>query len=202
MGDYILYQPLTRNDRITVMLYRAGIALTCILFAAMAVFFADSAAIAPPTAALLFNIFLSLLYCATGLSVFCIHLYIRKLKTNLIWLYNLALAGLILFVIISKGDCLSYFIAPGFHLGPILMLPLAGCIGFIAAKEAVCFRLVEGYLLAMLMPLYLVLLAGGIMGKAAIVSGLVVIAALYLLFTLRKIFMPIHSDIGDKSAYR
>jgi uncharacterized integral membrane protein len=32
--------------------------------------------------------------------------------------------------------------------------------------------------------------------------GLVLIASLLVLFTLRKVFMPIAYDIGDKSAYQ
>ena len=202
MGDFILYQPLTLTDKITVLLYRAGIALTCILFAALAAFLAVSPTVDIPMSVFLFNIFIAFLYFSAGLCVFFIHLYIRKLKKNLTWLYILALAGLVLIFVNARGDALSYIVQAKPHIGPLLMLPLAGCIGFVTAKEAVCFRLAEGYILALLMPIYLVFLSTGVTGKAAILPGVIVIAALYLLFTLRKIFMPIHSDIGDKSAYR
>ena len=70
------------------------------------------------------------------------------------------------------------------------------------AKEAFCFQLFEGYLLAMIMPLYLLLVAGGVLTGRGAFSGLSVIAAILLFFTLRKAFMPIAYDIGDKSAYQ
>ncbi len=81
--------------------------------------------------------------------------------------------------------------------GPLLLLPLSGCLGFIAAKEAFCFRLVEGYMLALIMPLYLVVLAvHGLTVKRAS-YGLILIAAMLVFFTFRKVFMPLHFDIGE-----
>ncbi|MGE5809513.1 MAG: DUF2301 domain-containing membrane protein, partial [Nitrospirota bacterium] len=67
------------------------------------------------------------------------------------------------------------------------------------AKEAFCFRLFEGYLLAMIMPVYLLLVS--LTGQGAS-SGLTVIAVMLVIFTLRKVFMPAAYDIGDKTAYR
>lgn len=200
MGDYILYQPLTKADRITVFLYRTGIALTCILLAALAVFAATSSVTSFGRISLYFDLFLVLLYFAVGLSVFFIHLYIGSFKRNLIGLYVLALAGLAVIFIKGEGNALSYMLET--PLAALLLLPLAGCAGFVTAKEAFCFRLVEGYLLMMGMPLYLIVFSTGGLGKTDAVSGIILIAALYVLFTFRKIFMPMHSDIGDKSAYR
>ena len=200
MGDYILYQPLTRTDRMTVFLYRAGIALTCLMLAALAAFGVLSPAVSAGRASLYFDLFLALLYFAAGLNVFFIHLYIGGFKRKLIGLYFIALAALAVIFIKGDGDALSFIsVTPPASL---LFLPLAGCIGFVAAKEAFCFRLAEGYLLAMAMPLYLVALSTGGLGRAGIESGLMFIAAFYVFFTFRKIFMPIHCDIGDKSSYR
>ncbi len=70
------------------------------------------------------------------------------------------------------------------------------------AKEAFCFKLLEGYLLAMIMPIYLLLVAGGVLSGRTAFFGLAVIAVLLVVFTLRKAFMPLAYDIGDKSAYR
>jgi uncharacterized integral membrane protein len=72
----------------------------------------------------------------------------------------------------------------------------------VTAKEAFCFRLFEGYLLAIMMPAYLLLVSSGALSAAAAFSGLALIALMLVLFTLRKIFMPVAYDIGDKSAYR
>ncbi len=200
MGDYILYQPLTKSDRVTVFLYRAGIALTCLALAGLAAFIAVSPAVTAGRASLYFDLFLALLYFAVGLSVFFIHLYIGSFKRNLKGLYLLALAGLAVIFIKGGGNSLSYIM--GTPLSALLMLPVAGCIGFITAKEAFCFRLAEGYLLAMAMPIYLIALSTGGLGRDGAESGLIFVAALYILFTFRKVLMPLHVDIGDKSAYR
>ncbi len=85
--------------------------------------------------------------------------------------------------------------------GPMLLIPLSLCLGFITAKEAFCFKLMEGYLLAMIMPFYLLLLSAGGMPIKGASYGLILIAAMLLFFTLRKVSMPLHYDIGDKSAY-
>ncbi len=201
MGDYTLYQPLTRTDRATVLLYRSGIALTCLLLAVAAVFVAVSpAAVAGGFPSFYFDLFLALLYLASGLSVLFIHLYIGSFKRKLIGLYIISLAALAALFIKGGGDAFSFVSRE--PAAALLFLPLAGCIGFVAAKEAFCFRLAEGYLLAISMPLYLAAFSTGGMGKTGIESGFLLIAALYALFTFRKIFMPLHCDIGDKSAYR
>ena len=69
------------------------------------------------------------------------------------------------------------------------------------AKEAFCFQLFEGYLLAMIMPVYLLLVSRGLLTSRGASLGLGLIAAMLVLFTLRKVFMPLAYDIGDKSAY-
>ena len=53
----------------------------------------------------------------------------------------------------------------------------------------------------MLMPIYLLLVARGILTSASASYGLVLIAVMLVIFTLRKVSMPIAYDIGDKSAY-
>jgi uncharacterized integral membrane protein len=72
----------------------------------------------------------------------------------------------------------------------------------VAAKEAFCFQLVEGYLLALFMPVYLLLVSVGVLTPRGAPYGLALIAVMLVIFTLRKVFMPIAYDIGDKSAYR
>jgi uncharacterized integral membrane protein len=54
----------------------------------------------------------------------------------------------------------------------------------------------------MIMPVYLLLVSGSILTYAGASYGLVLIAVMLVIFTLRKAFMPIAYDIGDKSAYR
>ncbi|MDA8170444.1 MAG: DUF2301 domain-containing membrane protein [Nitrospiraceae bacterium] len=200
MGDYVLYQPLTRADRITVLLYRAGVALAAVTLSALAAFLALHGPLDARTSSLYFDFFLAALYFSVGLSVFFIHLYIGIFKEYLKRLYYLALVTLALVVMKGNGDAASY--VSGAHLALLFLLPAAGCMAFICAKEAFCFRLVEGYLLAIIMPLYLIALGAGALGEGAAAPGLVLIAALFDLFAFRKVLMPIHVDIGDKSAYR
>ena len=58
------------------------------------------------------------------------------------------------------------------------------------------------YILAMIMPLYLLLIASGLLSNRGMSNGLVLIAVMLVIFTLRKVFQPASWDIGDKSAYQ
>lgn len=197
MGERQTYQPLTREDRITVILYRIGIGLSTVLIVAGAV------ALSLASAALngrVIDLLLYGLYGAVGLSVFFIHLYIGKLKQYLKILYFIGVGCLALLLLLGKGS-LAAAVAER-PVSVLLLLPLSGCLGFVTAKEAFCFRLLEGYLLAMIMPVLLLLFAGGALDARSAAAGLVAVAALLVLFSFRKLFMPLAYDIGDKSAYQ
>lgn len=201
MGEKQVFQPLTREDKITVVLYRVGIVLSALIMSGLAYLLATASSSAIPAGsnrsadALAYG-----LYAAVGMSVFFIHLYIRKFHIYLKYLYFISLGCLAMLFVIGKGSlsgALSQ--APS---SALLLLPLSGCLGFVTAKEAFCFKLNEGYLLAMIMPFYLLLVSGGILTGQGASTGLVLIAAMLVFFTLRKVFMPLAYDIGDKSAYR
>lgn len=200
MGEKDFFQPLTREDKVTVVLYRLGIVLSAIIIsiAAYMLFTSsqnqDSASLSTKVNILLFG-----LYISVGMSVFFIHLYISKFKKGLIKLYFVSLACLIILFAVGRGNVLGVLINKPY--GPMLLIPLSLCLGFITAKEAFCFKLMEGYLLAMIMPFYLLLLSIGSMPTKGVSYGLMLIAAMLLFFTLRKVSMPLHYDIGDKSAY-
>lgn len=200
MGERVLYQPLTREDRISVVLYRIGIALSTLLIAAAA-FMTVAGPVVPGLLPVnrLAAALLILLSIAVGLSVFFIHLYVSKFHRLLKKLYYTALLALLVLFVVSRGDVFSVLISRAY--GPLLLLPLAGCLGFITAKEAFCFRLTEGYLLALILPAYLLTISLGVLTARSASFGLAAIAALLVLFCLRKVFMPLHYDIGDKSAY-
>lgn len=198
MGERQQFQPLTRADRISVIAYRAGIALSALIFSSAAFLLFSGkgfpAANIWPVAMLLG------LYIAMGMSVFCIHLYVSRFHRALKRLYALSLPCLAAILLLSKGDLIRLFAeAPAWLL---LFLPLAGCLCFVAAKEAFCFAMVEGYLIALLLPLCIVSVSAWGLGSAAASYGLLAIALLLDLFALRKVFMPLHYDIGDKSAYQ
>lgn len=204
MGEKILFQPLTTTDRVTVLLYRLGIVLSSMItgvagFLAYAVL-SGSVAIPP----LLQNttvlvVLLFMFYFSVGLSVFFIHLYIGKLYRFLKRVFYLATACLIALVILGNGNPLfPLSMTPAYRL---LLIPVAFCLGFVTAKEAFCFRLYEGYLLFGLMPSYLLFSSMRVLSFQAEMTGIIMTAALLVFFTLRKVFMPLHCDIGDKSAY-
>ena len=201
MGERQEYQPLTKEDKITVVLYRIGIVLSTVFIVVLAVL----VAMAPPdtgaaSAGISFDILAYGLYASIGMSVFFIHLYIGKFKTFLKNLYFIGIGCLVLLLVAGKGDLSGAVVRESY--GPLLLLPLAVCLGFVTAKEAFCFQLLEGYVLAMAMPLYLVLLSAGALSQNGASSGLALIAILLVVFTLRKAFMPLAYDIGDKSAYQ
>jgi uncharacterized integral membrane protein len=199
MGEQHLFQQLTKEDRITVILYRAGIGASALIVALGSYFTYRFPGNGNSPVDGIFNILLILLYGAVGLSVFFIHLYVSKFHSTLKKLYYVALLSLVALFVLGNGNAFDVFVQRSY--GPLFLIPLSGCLGFITAKEAFCFKLTEGYLLAMIMPGYLLLLsAGAFTGKGA-VYGSVLIAAMLIFFTARKIFMPIHYDIGDKSAY-
>jgi uncharacterized integral membrane protein len=206
MGDTGTFQPLTREDRITVILYRTGIVLSTV-FMAIAAFLAVMSVRSPDMldvriifSGLAANILILLLYFSIGLSVFFIHLYIGKFHRLLKNIYYAAVVCLALLFLIGKGSPASAFLRT--PLGALLLIPLSCCLGFITAKEAFCFRLLEGYLLGMIMPAYLFVYGAGFLDEKQAAYGLASIAVMLILFMLRKAFMPLHYDIGDKSAYQ
>ncbi len=206
MGDTTRFQPLTREDRMSVILYRTGIVLST-LFMAMASFLALAGIRSPELrdvpliqSGLAADILILLLYLSIGLSVFFIHLYVGKFHRLLKNIYYVAVVCLALLFLMGKGSPASaFFKGPP---GALLLIPLSCCLGFITAKEAFCFRLLEGYLLAMIMPAYLFVYGMGFIDKNQAAYGLAAISAMLILFMLRKAFMPLHYDIGDKSAYQ
>jgi uncharacterized integral membrane protein len=133
------------------------------------------------------------------MSVFFIHLYVGTFKRYLKNLYFIGLGGLAALLFTGTGSLSAALVhSPA---SALLLLPLAGCLGFVTAKEAFCFQLFEGYLLAMIMPVYLLLVSGSILTGTGASYGLVLIAVMLVIFTLRKVVTPIAWDIGDKSAY-
>ena len=200
MGEEQIFQPLTKEDKVTVVIYRVGIVLSAVIISLGAYIMLSSLKYqADVPISIKFNILLISLYISVGLSVFFIHLYIGKFKKTLIKLYILSLVSLAVLLMAGKGDALS--VVAHKNYGPLLLIPLSLCIGFITAKEAFCFKLTEGYLLALIMPLYLLLFSVRMISFEGAAYGLLLIAFMLLFFTFRKVFMPIHFDIGDKSAY-
>jgi uncharacterized integral membrane protein len=200
MGSQQVFQPLTREDRITVVLYRAGIVASAIIISGLAYLAASSLPSGTAVISPLADMLAYALYASVGTSVLFIHLYVGKFKTFLKNLFFIGLACLAALLFIGKGSLSGALLREPYSA--LLLLPLSGCLGFVTAKEAFCFQLFEGYLLAMIMPFYLLLVAVGALSGRGAFYGLALIAALLAIFTLRKVVMPIAYDIGDKSAYQ
>ena len=207
MGDTKLFQPLTREDKITVFLYRAGIFLSTLIISISAFIIfkslqADDTQVLPfIISGLSLNIMLLVLYFSVGLSVFFIHLYIGQFYRTLKKIYYLAIVCLAVLFFIGHGNpVMPLFRVPPY--GALLLCPLSLCLGFVTAKEAFCFRLIEGYILAVLMPAYTFFYSVGALDRKTAAYGFILIAVMLVFFMFRKIFMPMHYDIGDKSAYQ
>ncbi len=200
MGSQQVFQPLTREDKITTVLYRAGIVISTIIIAGLAFLLmtefpnSNRTPIGLSTDILIYG-----LYASVGMSVFFIHLYVGKIKIYLKNLYFLGLGCLVVLLFIGKGSLSELLVHEPYTL--LLLLPLSGCLGFVTAKEAFCFQLFEGYLLAMIMPIYLLLVSSNSLSGKGPAYGLVLIAVMLVIFTVRKVSMPLAYDIGDKSAY-
>lgn len=179
------------------MLYRSGIVMSAVIVSYAAFLLAGSSHAGDARIGRAADILAWGLYASVGMSVFFIHLYVGKFKRFLITLYLLGLCCFIALLYIGRGSVPAALQATPY--ATLFLLPLSGCLGFVTAKEAFCFRLFEGYLLAMIMPVYLLLVS--LTGRGASL-GLTVIAVMLVIFTLRKVFMPVAYDIGDKTAYR
>lgn len=196
MGETYSVQPLTKKDKITTILYRAGIFLSTVIICISALIAVNGIMRSDIIAILLL-----MLYVSIALSVFFIHLYIGKFYRILKKIYYAAVVCLILLFVIGKGNpAVPLFSIPPYSA--ILLIPLSLCLGFVTAKEAFCFKLLEGYILAVIMPAYIFLFSIGVLSQVSAAFGLGLIAAMLVFFTLRKVFMPMHYDIGDKSAYQ
>jgi uncharacterized integral membrane protein len=210
MGETYRYQSLTKEDIITVVLYRAGIFISCLIIvfsaflAVRAVFVGDLRNFPnfPSSGAgIVSGVLLLLLYFGTGLSVFFIHLYVGKFHRILKKIYYASFACLIALFFIGKGNPGAPLFGPSPY-SALLLIPIALCLGFVTAKEAFCFRLIEGYILAFIMPALIFFYSLGTLDQKSAAFGLAIVALMLVFFMLRKIFMPIHFDIGDKSAYQ
>ena len=140
---------------------------------------------------------------STNLSMSFLHLYSKKLLKIL---RLVTISGTILMMILLLSNYLNYEAllksegwngkAAVFALG----LVLAGFSG-IGAKEAFCFKLYEGYAYAILLAITVFIHLFGFLSPnfGLIMAG--VCTLLVISFTFRKMVLPFHYDIGDKSKY-
>lgn len=195
MGEKIQYQPLTLGDKISVILYRIGLVFITVLLLYGAYFLLKGSELNLRS----LSIYLVVLHILTGLSVINLHLYVKRFRYFIRGLYVLSLMILCSLLIWRGLDFGDIFIRN--HVSLILLLPLSGCIAFFGIKEAFCFRIKEGYISALLLILLVISLS--VFGLQSRTMGMLFLltSMIYALFILKKVFMPLAFDIGDKSAY-
>lgn len=205
MGEKIDFQPLTGGDRASVLIYRTGIALTAVLLVLGGFLFLrflgfeNWNGFKGQTHDRWVNIYIILLYISAGMSVLTMHLYVKRFRRLIKGLYIIAVLALFFVLVQSSGRTGSVVFESQY--GGLFLLPISICIGFIGAKEAFCFRLNEGFLLAVLLPLFVLFLSSRALSPRGTGLMLLLISGVMVLFAVRKVPMPLHYDIGDKSAY-
>jgi uncharacterized integral membrane protein len=188
---------ITPSDRRSVVIYRAGLMLAAVCFAAGAVLALWQGENRPVQLALTF--LYSGFSVGLGISLLMIHIYMVALHRALqaFWLVG-SLAALGVAHFYPEPFAATVYQHPTTILG--VGFTFAALTG-IFFKEAFCFNRLETKLLTPLLPL---LLLGHWLGflPLAIEKGLLAVCAvLFVAFAVRKAIQPIPPDIGDKSVF-
>ncbi|MBE9205448.1 DUF2301 domain-containing membrane protein [Nostoc sp. LEGE 06077] len=187
---------INQSDRTGVIIYRAGLMVAALSFAAgtvLALFYNNPATIQAITP--LYTCF-SL---ALGVSLLTIHIYMVTLHRILqvFWLIG-SISAFIFAHFDSQPFALTIYTNPVTILG--IGFTFAALTG-IYFKEAFCFNRLETKALTFTVP---ILLLGHLVGVLPIQLEQVFLgvwATLFLVFALRKTFQAIPADIGDKSVF-
>ena len=197
-------QPLSIGDKISVILYRGGILFFTILVLFAGIFISitydkyrwENLSIQNEEG---FKTFILLIHLFIGISVATIHIYLKKFRNIVKLLYLVSVVSLVSLLLFSKGNIGSFILKN--PQGPFFLLPLTFTVGFITMKEAFCFRLYEGYILALFFPCFLFLLSTKVFSPSLTGAILIGIGITMSYFCIRKLKIPFAYDIGDKSAY-
>ncbi len=205
MGDPNAKVELTTYDKISVALYRSGIILSMLSYVFSAIFFykilngtTNEEIFNASNAKIVFWVFLV----SVGVSISFLHLYSKQILRVIQSFFVIGATIWIALYLTSSDDVfkLTFQSSGGTgKIGTIALGFILAAFSGVGAKEAYCFRLYEGYfygiLNAILVLTHLVVPSKFELGILIIITGLVV------LFTFRKLFLPIHYDIGDKTRY-
>ena len=201
MVDSAVYQgqfgefTITADDRREVLIYRAGLvtATACFVLGAGLVLWQGDRAL--PLISLLYSLFcLSL-----GVSLWTIHIYMKPLHQALQIFWAI---GVVASLVVAHGSpdpfALTVYQQPLTILGVgFVFVALTG----IFVKEAFCFNRVEAKFLSLTVPALLLGHMVGWLPRSLEVGLLVVWAAFFTVFAIRKAIQPIPPDIGDKSVF-
>ena len=189
---------VTSEDRLGVVIYRAGLTVAAVAFAL------GTALTLAPNHAIHFDLILSGLFaffCAgLGVSLWTIHIYLKPLHRALqvFWAVG-SLTALALFV--SSAQTLPNAVYPPFSGA------LVG-IGFVfvaftglLVKEAFCFNRWQAKILALVVPTVLLGHWLGLMPVEVEKTLIALWAIIFALFSIDKDLQSIPPDIGDKSVF-
>lgn len=187
---------ITTDDRREVVIYRAGLAIAALCFAAGVglVFWTTQPWVLRSLSVLYSGFALSL-----AVSLIFIHIYLAPLHRALQAFWGIgAIASLAVAHSSSEPFVQTVYSQPSTVLGiGFLFAALTG----IYFKEAFCFNRLETKLLTPLVPLLLLGHLFGLLSPSIEKSLLAVWAVLFLVFAARKVMQPIPPDIGDKSVF-
>ncbi|MBD2579122.1 DUF2301 domain-containing membrane protein [Oscillatoria sp. FACHB-1406] len=188
---------ITPSDRRGVLLYRTGLCVAALSFAAGSAW----VLLAHPSAnqlALLTPLFW--LFCAgLALSLLTIHIYLAALH-RLLQAFLLVGAFAAIFIALQRPESLAWTV---YHY-PVTLLGIGfsfAALTGIFFKEAFCFNRFETKFLTPLVPLLLLGHWAGVFSVGVEQGLLAAWSILFLVFALRKVIQPIPPDIGDKSVF-
>ncbi len=192
-GDFTI----TKDDRRSVVIYRAGLmtAALCFAIATGLVLWQGDNPVILSSITPLYSIFCL----ALGVSLVTIHIYLELLHRVLqgFWIVG-AIAAIWVSHTFPEPLALTVYTQPGYILG--IGFTFAALTG-IFFKEGFCFNRIETKVLTPVVPL---LLLGHLLHglPPSVEQGLLVTwAVFFMIFAIRKVIQPIPPDIGDKSVF-
>lgn len=192
-GEYTINE----GDRTGVIVYRSSLLVAALSFAVGSGLVLSLGS--TPTILSVVTFLYALFWLALGVSLVTIHIYLVPLHRTLqiFW----AIGGIVSMVLaFSTSEPLALFI----YNHPLTILGVGftfAALTGIYFKEAFCFNRLETKVLTPLVPILLLGHLAGILPSDWEPIFLLIWAALFLVFALRKVVQPIPSDIGDKSVF-
>ncbi len=186
---------ITKDDRLGVIIYRAGLAIAALFFAigTALVLFKDNPNL--QLIAFLYGGF-SL---ALGVSLLSIHIYMVELHRLLQVFWAIGSISAIVFAF-SNSETLAQTV----YNYPLTILGIGftfAALTGIFFKEAFCFNRLETKILTPIVPLLLLGHMTNILPLEVEKALLAVWAVFFLVFAIRKSVQAIPPDIGDKSVF-
>lgn len=188
---------ITPSDRRGVLLYRTGLCVAALSFAAGSAWVLLSQAPAN-TLSLLTPLFW-LFSAGLTLSLLTIHIYLASLH-RLLQAFLVVGSLAAVFIATQRPEPLAWTV---YHY-PVTLLGIGftfAALTGIFFKEGFCFNRLETKFLTPLVPLLLLGHWAGVLSVGVERGLLAAWAALFIIFALRKVRQPIPADIGDKSVF-